>query len=234
MDLESLQQAVQHTSLAALGLSFLAGLLFSFNPVALASIPVSLAYVTKARAGREAALFGGMFIAGLVLTHLLLGAAAGLAGQSVASLFGRYWGLVLGPWLILMGLLWPGWIRLPFKVPSYRVQRATGAWGAFALGAPFAVAVCPVCTPTLIVLLGVVAGIGSPVWGGLLLLSFGLGRAVPIAVGAGAIGWLEGLRALTRYQRAFDIVGGIVLVLAGLYLLNAYFFVVPALAGPFR
>ena len=36
---------------AALAVSFVAGLLFSFNPVALAAIPVSMAYVTKARGG---------------------------------------------------------------------------------------------------------------------------------------------------------------------------------------
>ena len=75
------------------------------------------------------------------------------------------------------------------------------------------------------------AGIGSPVWGALLLLAFALGRAVPIAMGAGAMGWLEKLRPIAHYQRAFDIVGGVALVLMGLYMLNAYFFFVPALAG---
>ena len=106
-----------------------------------------------------------MFIAGLVLTHVVLGGAAGLGGQGLEALLGRYWGLVLGPWLILLGLLWPGWIRLPFKGLSFRVTRATGVWGAFALGVPFAVAVCPVCTPAMIVLLGVAAGSGSVAWG---------------------------------------------------------------------
>jgi cytochrome c-type biogenesis protein len=83
----------------------------------------------------------------------------------------------------------------------------------------------------LIVLLGVVAGRGSPAWGALLLLAFALGRAVPIALGAGAIGWLEQLRPLSRWQRGFDIAGGVTLILTGLYMLNAYFFFVPALAG---
>lgn len=230
MDIESLQQAVQHAGIAALVVSFLTGFLFSFNPVALAAIPVSLAYVTKARAPRQALVFGGMFIAGMVLAHVLLGAAAGFGGQGLESLLGRYWGVVLGPWLILMGLFWPGWIRMPFKGLSFRGKRATGSWGAFALGVPFAIAICPVCTPALIVLLGVAAGIGSPIWGALLLLAFALGRAVPIALGADAMGWLEQLRPLARYQHAFDIVGGVALVLMGLYMLNAYFFVVPALA----
>ena len=99
------------------------------------------------------------------------------------------------------------------------------------LGVPFAIAVCPVCTPVLIALLGVAAGIGSPGWGALLLLAFALGRAVPIALGAGAMGWLERLRPVASYQRAFDIAGGIALVIMGLYMLNAYFFVIPELAA---
>ena len=231
MDVDSLQQAVQQTSAAALVVSFLAGLFFSFNPIALAAIPVSLAYVTKARTPRKALVFGGMFIAGMVLTHVLLGAAAGFGGQGVQSLLGRYWGVLLGPWLILMGLMWPGWVRMPFKGLSFRAKRVSGSWGAFALGVPFAIAICPVCTPALIVLLGVTAGIGSPAWGALLLLAFALGRAVPIALGAGAMGWLEQVRSLSRYQHAFDVAGGVTLIAMGLYMLNAYFFVVPALAG---
>jgi cytochrome c-type biogenesis protein len=53
--------------------SLLAGLIFSFNPVAIAAIPVSLAYVTKAREKRIAVLYGGMFILGLIVTHVPLG-----------------------------------------------------------------------------------------------------------------------------------------------------------------
>jgi len=231
MDIDGLQQAVQHAGPAALMVSFLAGFFFSFNPVALAAIPVSLAYVTKARAPRQAFVFGGMFIAGMVLTHVLLGAAAGFGGEGARALLGRYWGVILGPWLILMGLMWPGWVPVPFKGLSFRAKRVGGAWGALALGVPFAIAVCPVCTPALLVLLGVTAGIGSPAWGALLLLAFALGRAVPIAIGAGAIGWLEKVRSLSRYQHAFDVAGGVTLIVMGLYMLNAYYFVVPALAG---
>jgi cytochrome c-type biogenesis protein len=231
MDVGSLQQAVEQAGVAALVVSFLAGFFFSFNPVALAAIPVSLAYVTKARAVRQAFMFGGMFIAGMVFTHVMLGVAAGLGGQGVQSLLGRYWGLLLGPWLILMGLMWPGWVRMPFKGLSFHARRVSSSWGAFALGVPFAIAICPVCTPALVVLLGVTAGVGSPLWGALLLLAFGLGRAVPLALGAGAVGWLERVRSLSRCQRAFDVAGGVTLIAMGLYMLNAYFFVVPALAG---
>ncbi|HKJ09111.1 MAG TPA: cytochrome c biogenesis protein CcdA, partial [Gammaproteobacteria bacterium] len=88
-----------------------------------------------------------------------------------------------------------------------------------------------ICTPALVVLLGLVAGIGSPVFGLLLLLAFGLGRAVPIIMGAVAVGWLEGLSGLQRYHRVFSTAGGLLLILSGLYMLNAYYFVIPSLAG---
>lgn len=231
MDPESLRQAVEHAGLAAVGVSFLAGLFFSVNPVAMAAIPVSLAYVTKARETRQAMLFGTMFILGMIVTHILLGFIAGIGGRWVETLVGRSWGLLLGPLLILLGLMWPGWIRLPMPPLAMRVRRPTGVWGAFALGVPFSIAVCPVCTPALVVLLGVSASLGSPLIGTLLLLAFAIGRAVPVALGAFAVGWLENLKSLADYRRAFEAIGGLTLVGAGLYMLNAYFFWIPGLAG---
>ena len=231
MEPDTLRQAVESSLLAAAGIGFIAGLVFSFNPVAMAAIPVSLAYVTKARETRQAARFAAMFILGMILTHGLLGFIAGLGGRWVESLLGRGWGLLLGPLLILLGLMWPGWLRLPLPALAIRAKRPSGIWGAFFLGVPFAVALCPVCTPTLIVLLGVAAGLASAWVGIVLLLAFAIGRAVPIAIGAFALGWLENLRALEAHRHAFEVAGGLVLVASGLYMLNAYFFWIPVLAG---
>lgn len=231
MDIEVLRQTVEQAGFAAAGAGLLAGLLFSLNPVAIAAIPVSLAYVTRAREKHTAFLYGTMFILGMIATHVLLGFIAGMGGLWVEGLLGRYWGIVLGPLLILLGLVWPGWIRLPLPAASFRAKRVTGMWGAFGLGIPFSVAVCPFCTPALVVLLGAVAGIGSPLLGIVLLLAFAVGRAIPIAVGAYAIGWLENLKPLAKYQRVFEIIGGVALIAAGLQMLNIYFFFIPELAG---
>ncbi|SKA24858.1 cytochrome c-type biogenesis protein [Enhydrobacter aerosaccus] len=228
---EALQHAVAHAGLAAIGVGFLAGFLFSFNPVAMASIPVSLAYVTKARERKQAILFGTMFIVGMLVIHVTMGFIAGLGGRWVADLVGREWGLALGPLLIVLGLMWVGWVRLPLPPFALKARRPSAAWSAFVLGAVFSVAICPVCTPALVVLLGATAGLASPWIGAALLLAFAAGRAVPIAIGAMSIGWLENMRGLDAFRRAFETAGGIVLVLSGLYMLNAYFFWVPALAG---
>lgn len=230
MDLEQLRAVAEQASFASLLIGFTAGFLFSFNPVALAAIPVSLAYVTKSHEQRVALHYAGAFVLGMLLVHIALGAVAGLGGLWVHKLFGRSWGLVLGPLLIVLGLAWPGWIRLPLPRIAVRARRATSVWGAGALGAAFAVAVCPICTPTLVVLLGVAAGVGSITFGILLLLAFALGRAVPILLGGWAVGALEAMKPLSRYQKAFEIAGGVVLILAGLYMLNAFFLFIPELA----
>lgn len=231
MELETLRSTLEQASLASLGVGFMAGFIFSFNPVALAAIPVSLAYVTKAHETKRAVLFGAMFIAGMVVTHLLMGFAAGLGGQWVQKLIGREWGLLLGPLLILLGLMWPGWIKIPLPAFTIRAKRANSGWGAFLLGIPFSVAICPFCTPALLILLGVVTGIGSPLFGATLLLAFALGRAVPIILGAWAVGWLEGLKPLRHSQKIFEIIGALLLILSGIYMLNAYLFFIPELAA---
>ena len=77
---------------------------------------------------------------------------------------------------------------------------------------------------------GRAAGIGSVFLGVVLLLAFALGRAIPVALGAFAVSWLENLSGLARYHRGFEIAGGITLILMGLYMLNAVLFWIPTLA----
>ncbi|UTW08936.1 cytochrome c biogenesis protein CcdA [Pseudomonas benzenivorans] len=231
MELEALRLAITQGTLVAVGLSLMAGLFFSLSPLALAALPVPLAYVTRARSPQDAARYGLSFIAGMLAALALLGLLAGLGGGWVQDLLGRYWGLVLGPWLILLGLLWLGRIRLSLPAPGFKARRPSTAWGAFALGVPFSVAVCPVCAPALIVLLGAAAASGSPALGALLLASFAVGRAIPLAIATTAVGGLQQLQAVARFGQLYELCGGIGLVLTGLYLLNAYFRFLPALAG---
>lgn len=230
MEIEALRQALDQAGMVAAIAGFVTGLVFSLNPVAVAAIPVTLAYVTKARESRTAFAYGAMFILGLVLTHVVLGLIAGFGGHWVEGVIGRFWGALLGPVLILLGLIWTGWLRIPLPRLSYRAQRVNGMWGAFSLGIPFSIAVCPFCTPALIVILGVVTSIGSPVFGAIVMLAFSLGRATPIALGAVAVGSLRHRKFFSRSQQWFNIGGGVLLIASGLYLLNAYYFVIPALA----
>jgi len=80
------------------------------------------------------------------------------------------------------------------------------------------------------VLLGVAAGLGSVLLGLVLLLAFALGRAIPIAIGAFTLSWLENLKSLSRFRRGFEVAGGLTLIVTGLYMLNAVLFRIPELA----
>jgi cytochrome c-type biogenesis protein len=231
MDIEVVHNTLEQASLASLALGVAIGFFFSFNPVALAAIPVSIAYLTKSQVPRRVALLGALFVLGMVVTHVVFGLVASLGGGWIQRLVGREWGLVLGPVALAMGLAWPGWIRLPIPRIRLRVWRTASTWGAAALGASFSVAVCPACTPALIVLLGIVAGVGSPLFGVSLLLAFGVGRAIPIVFGTTAMEWLHGRAGFSRWRRGLEIAGGLLLILSGVYMLNAYFFLVPGLAS---
>ncbi|MFV2059689.1 MAG: cytochrome c biogenesis CcdA family protein [Gammaproteobacteria bacterium] len=223
---ETLKTTLQTASIGGIGIAFLAGLVFSFNPVSFASVPVMLAYVTKAHEEKRALLMGGAFVSGMITTHVVLGVAAALGGEWVKSIMGREWGLLLGPLLIVMGLMWAGWINIRAPWFGVRGRKVTGIWGAFLLGIPFSVAVCPFCTPALLVTLTASAAIGSASFGFALLFAFAIGRSIPIIIGAWSMGWLESLNILSKHQRGLEITAGITLIITGLYLLNEYFFII--------
>ena len=220
----SLKEILQTQSWAGIGIAFLAGLVFSFNPVSFASVPVILAYVTKAHEEKRAVVMGGAFVFGMLVTHVVHGVAAALGGEWVQSIMGRHWGLLLGPLLIIMGLMWSGLLNIRLPWFGVKAKKVTGIWGAFLLGIPFSVAVCPFCTPALLVTLTASAAIGSVSFGFALLLAFALGRSIPIILGAWSMGWLESLSIISRYQKVLEVFAGLVLVLTGLYLLNEYFY----------
>jgi len=226
INMTEFKETLSQASWAGIGLAFLAGFVFSFNPVSFASVPVMLAYVTKAHEERRALLMGSAFVAGLIVTHVVLGVAAALGGEWVQRIMGRQWGLILGPILIIMGLMWPGWLKIRLPWFGIKGRKVTGIWGAFLLGIPFSIAVCPFCTPALLVVLTASAAIGSVSFGFGLLLAFGLGRSIPVILGAWSMGWLESLKVLSRYQRGLEVIAGLVLILIGLYLLNEYFFLI--------
>ena len=226
INIVTLKETLQTQSWAGIGIAFLAGFVFSFNPVSFASVPVMLAYVTKAGGEKRALIMGGAFVLGMLVTHVTLGVAAALGGEWVQSVMGRQWGLLLGPLLIVMGLMWAGVLNIRLPWFGVRGRKVTGIWGAFLLGIPFSVAVCPFCTPALLVTLTASAAIGSVSFGFVLLLAFALGRSIPIILGAWSMGWLESLQMLTRYQKHLEVFAGVVLILTGLYLLNEYFFII--------
>jgi thiol:disulfide interchange protein DsbD len=220
------QAYLQAGSPLTYAVAFLGGILVSFTPCVYPILPVTVGYIGSRGGGsrRRAFLLSAAYAVGMALTYAALGMAAGLSG----SVFGEAMAhplpyLVLGNVCILLALSMFDVFRLPTPAILARTGRPgsapRGMGGAFVVGMLSGLVVGPCTAPVLGGLLLYVGASGHPVFGATLLFTFALGMGVPVV----ALGTFAGLLAnlpkaggwTVKVQRAF----GILLLLAGEYLL---------------
>jgi cytochrome c-type biogenesis protein len=217
------QIALSGSMPVALAVALLAGLVSFASPCVLPLVPGYLGYVTgltgvelgQQRRGRLAAgalLFVLGFTVVFVTTTSTL---AGLAGLLVAhsDVVTRVAGLVV----ILLGLLFIGWVPGGGRRLQTSWRPAAGLAGAPLLGAVFAVGWTPCIGPTLSAVLFLTTGEGGGVRRGIVLaVAYCLGLGVPFVLVA--LGWSRASRVLgtlRRHQRAVQVLGGLMLVAVG-------------------
>ena len=223
---ESLTHAVAGSAWLALGASFAWGVLsIVLSPCHLASLPLIVAFINgqEGLTPRRAVGLSALFAAGILITIALIGAITAGAGRILGDLgpVGNY--VVAGLFLVL-GLNLLGVFSLSWSQPNQPRWRTRGPWAALALGLVFGIALGP-CTfafmaPMLAVTFQVATG--NPVYGGLLLLMYGLGHCLVITI-AGAsteltqrsLNW----NAESTGSRILKTICGILVILAGLYLI---------------
>jgi cytochrome c biogenesis protein CcdA len=218
-----------HTSpwLAVAGV-FLGGVLTASNPCVLAMIPLMVSFV----AGRQERGLGPgrafgyslVFVLGLGVTFVVLGVVAALAGSIYGQVSGVWRWIVAGV-CVVMGLHLMGVLRFTIPTPVKAPPRTTGLLGALVLGLLFGLVSAPCAAPILIVLLTYIAGRGSSVvYGALLLLVYALGHSVLILVAGTSMGLARTLIESGRLTRATGVmrrVTGGLIVLVGLYVVTA-------------
>lgn len=210
-------------------MAFLAGLLAFLTPCCLPIFPSFLSYVTGVsldeltagtRAARARVLQHSIaFFIGFSTIYVAMGLVASAIGRFFV--WGRSWlPIVGGIWVVLMGLALLGVIRIPFLMREYRVRladRPQGFLGSVVVGLTFAAGWTPCVGPILGSVLTLAAT--SPGQGGLLLLVYSIGFAVPFIVLAYALG---AVRWLARYALVLERVGGAVMVVMGVLLATGY------------
>ena len=160
------------------------------------------------------------FVLGIVTVDTVLGALFGLAGFAVMG--------VILPWLaptyalmaavlafIGLALLRVVRVRIPVLTPAPRIPTTFAA--AYLLGLPFGLTSCPACTPLLLPVLGAAALGADPLLGAVLMLSFGVGRGVPVVIAGGVTGTLKRLLRSWILVERFERVGGVLFLLAAVY-----------------
>lgn len=217
-----------------LALALVAGGVSFTAPCTLPLLPGYVSYVSgldarprggpSHRARLSPALAGSaLFVLGFSTVFVLLG----LTASSISALLlrnGEWLRYVAGTTVILMGLVSAGLL----KVPLLRRQGRLALWsprpglgGAAPLGAAFALGWTPCIGPVLAGLLAVAASTSGLGQGALLLAAYSLGLGLPflglavaVARGKGRLHWLR------RHSRGLEVLGGLLLVLMGIFVLS--------------
>ncbi|HPD89342.1 MAG TPA: cytochrome c biogenesis protein CcdA [Oscillospiraceae bacterium] len=199
-----------------------AGIVASFLPCSLSTVPLIIGYVggTGERDTKRSFLLSLTFAAGSAATFTTLGVAASFAGRMIGS-GSSWWYLVLGVLMVLMAMqVWGIFTVIP---SSYLVSmnKKRGFLGAFLAGVLGGVFSSPCSTPILVVLLAVVAGKGSALWGTLLLFLYSVGHGTLAVIAGTSVGFVQKLSRSGTYgklSKIFTIVMGALILMIGFYM----------------
>jgi cytochrome c biogenesis protein CcdA len=226
----SLAKGLLIAALSALWL----GILTSISPCPLATNIAAISYIgRRVSSPRQVLLSGLLYTVGRTLAYVVIAAliVGGLLYKAdVAAALSRYMNRLLGPVLILVGIVLLRLVEVSFRgfAPGEATQRrvdAMGVWGAGLLGLLFAVAFCPVSAALFFgSLLGLALRSQSSV---LLPTLYGLGTALPVvavavvlAFSAQSVGRV--FQRLSEFERWARLATGAVFILIGGYLCLAY------------
>lgn len=202
-------------------LALLAGILTSVTPCSLSSIPLVIAYVGGTSDNTKKSFKLSLaFALGSVITFTILGVSASLLGNLIGQ-SGKWWYLLLGVLMILMSLQVLGvyeFIPSTYLMSKSEKKGYIGAIIAGILGGLFS---SPCATPVLIVLLALVAGNGSVIWGAILLLMYSIGHSSLVIIAGTSMGAVRKLIQSDKYGRFSSVLKyiiGILIALIGLYM----------------
>jgi len=200
----------------------LAGILTSFTPCSLSSIPLVIGCVggISQRDSKKAFWLSVTFAGGAAVTFTVLGIFASLAGK-LMGMSASWWYIVLGVLMILMAL--QTWGIFEIIPSSYLVSKSTrkGFLGVFVAGIFSGIFSSPCSTPVLIALLAIVAGKGSILWGILLLLLYSIGHGILAVIAGTSVGFMQKLSSNKKYGKASTVLKfglGTLILLIGFYM----------------
>ena len=220
--LSALSAAVaRHTLLTPL-LALAAGVLTSFTPCALSSVPLVIGYVGGASQNdtKRAYRLSVVFACGSAITFTVLGVIASLAGM-LMGMAASWWYLLLGVLMMLMALQTWGVIEWIPSTQLFARSKSRGYAGAFVAGILGGLFSSPCSTPVLIALLALVAGQNSLLIGILSMLLYGVGHGSLAVLAGTSTGLVHRLTSSNRFGKlsiALKALMGTAILAVGLYM----------------
>ena len=212
--------------------AFLIGFLASISPCPLATNITAIAFISKNIKTPKHTLLNGLFYTlGRGASYTLLASLIyfGLSAFKISSLFQGWGDKVLGPVLIVLGLIMFGVIKLPSTEQNETIEKlkvrvaSKGYLGAFFLGVLFALAFCPYSG---VLFFGVLIPLVLKSKEALLLPPFfGLGTGVPVIFFSFIISFSmhkvsKALALVTKFEKVSRFIVALTFVLIGLYYLQ--------------
>lgn len=226
---------MQELFLGALSALWL-GILTSISPCPMATNIAAISFIDR-RIGRTGVVFltGLLYTLGRMLAYIVLGIVIVhglLSAIEVSYLLQKYMNKLLGPVLILVGMILLGLISFNISGTgvSEKMQKrveSMGIWGALFLGIIFALSLCPVSAALFFgSLIPISVKCGSSF---LLPALYGLGTGLPVflfavLLGSSAKSVGKAFDKLKQIELWIRRVTGVVFTLIGIYYCLAYIF----------
>lgn len=211
-----------------IGTVFTAGVLSFFAPCIIPILPIYIGILTgqadgKERKSKMKAVFSSLaFVGGLSTSFVILGFGAGFLGSLISS---RLFYIIAGIIVIILGIYHTGLIKLNFLQRERKLELEASSknslFGTFLLGFTFSFGWTPCIGPVLGAIIGVSAFGGQPLYGGLLMLVYSIGLAIPFIIIAAFSDVLLGkVKSIRKHFKKIRIAGGILIILMGIALMT--------------
>src|SRR3989344_1232363 len=213
-------------------IAFVAGLISFFSPCVVVIVPIFLSNLAGVRSEnindtklKQHIVYSTLvFVLGFVLVFTIFGIVSGLFAKAFVSYIG-YFNIIAGILIIFFGLVTLELIPLQVFQRTLKVNIRNEARynlsKSFLVGAAFAAGWTPCVGPILAAILLLAGSSATAFSGGVYLIAYGFGLALPFIFFALFISQISGwLKKITPYLKYFNYVAGGFLILLGVLLIT--------------
>ena len=236
MDLMSFMEAMGTSNISIVA-AFFIGLMTAISPCPMATNITAIAYVSKRiDNSRHTLTLGLLYALGRMTSYVFLASVIvwiGLSSQAVSFLLQDYGEKILGPFLIILGVLMLDIVKIKFLEEGEKISRLKkslaekGYAGSFILGVLFALAFCPF---SAVLFFGMLIPLCLKARDGVILPAvFALATGLPVIVlSAMLVYGLSKIGSIMNKIGAFEALmrktAAVVFILAGLYYIYIMYF----------
>ncbi len=211
-------------------MAFWLGILTSISPCPLATNIAAISFIGRQLDRQKYIFLAGLtYMLGRTITYTTLGAILVTSTQAipaVAMFLQKYMAVIIGPLLIIVGIILLGIIKFNFRGSGVneglqKFVEKSGLLGAGVLGIVFALSFCP---PSAAIFFGSLFSIAMKHGSKIIIPSvFGIGTALPVIIFAFLVAFATNLvgkafNKLTIFEKWARKVTAVIFILAGIYM----------------